>query len=154
MDIPFIDVVQFLNEFTRVSRGFKKNCCARNHMRRYKDQIALTYKYKDDCIASFYSLMKLILPGCDRDRVPYGIKEYKFSRIIMNMLRLPEKSADALALTNFRSKKVIDFAEAAFFVLRKYYNRPNDKITVGEIHKYLDAIADENANKDARKCPC
>lgn len=156
MDITFNDVCAFLDIFTKISRGSEKSSCVRDYLHKCKEKIRLNNKNQDDCIASFYSLIRLILPTCDRDRAPYGMKEFKFSRIIINMLRLPARSTDAALLTNFRVLATIsvrDFAEAAFYVLRKHYTTSSDhNITVSEVHKYLDAVADRNANNDPSKC--
>lgn len=157
MNITFSNLCSFLDKFTKISRGSEKSSYVRDYINKCKEKIRQNNTHKEDCVASFYSLIRLILPGCDRDRAPYGMKEFKFSRIIINMLRIPAKSTDAALLTNFRAIAKInvrDFAEAAFYVLRKYYTTSSDhNITVSELHKYLDAVADRNANNDPSKCP-
>lgn len=153
MDFLFKDLCTFLEAFTRISRGSEKSSCLRNYIQKCKEKIKSNNKNNDDCSISFYALLRLILPGCDRDRAPYGMKEFKFARVIIKMLSLPPKSSDAMQLTSFRATatmSVRDFAEAASYVLRKYFTTTTD-VTVEEIHRFLDTIADKNANNDPRK---
>lgn len=154
MDFLFKDLCKFFDSFVRISRGSEKGSFLRNFIQECKEKIATTNKDKDDCSASFYGLLRLIVPTLDRDRAPYGMKEYKFARVIIKMLCLPPKSPDAIQLSSFRTSatmSVRDFADAAYYVLRKYFTTSSD-VTVEEIHKLLDAIADSNANNDPRKC--
>lgn len=153
MDFRFKDLCSFFEAFSRISRGSEKGSYLRNFIQQCKDNFASSNKNKDDCSVSFYGLARLILPSLDRDRGPYGMKEYKFARVIIKMLCLPSKSPDAMQLANFRTSatmSVKDFADAAYYVLRKYFANSSD-VTVEQIHKHLDAIADRNANNDPRE---
>lgn len=154
MDFLFRDLCKFLDSFERISRGSEKGSLLRNFIEESKEKIATTNKNNDNCSFSFYGLLRLIVPSLDRDRAPYGMKEYKFARVIIKMLCLPPKSPDAMQLSNFRTSatmSVRDFADAAYYVLRKYFTNSSD-VTIEEVHKLLDAIADCNANNDPRKC--
>lgn len=153
MDFLFKDLCTFFETFKKVSRGSEKGSYLRNYIRECKAKIALNSKSNEDYILSFYGLLKLILPSCDRDRAPYGIKEFKFARVITRMLCLPPKSSDAMQLSSFRisaTRSVKDFAEAAYYVLQKYFTTSTD-VRVEEIHKLLDIVADQNANNNPRE---
>lgn len=153
MDFPFKYLCTFFESFTRISRGSEKGSFLRNFVQESKDKINTTIKNIDDRSVSFYGILRLILPSFDRDRAPYGMKEYKFARVIIKMLCLPDKGPDAMQLSNFRTSTTMnakDFAESAFYVLRKYFNNSSD-ISIEQIHKHLDTIADRNANNDPRK---
>lgn len=150
MDFLFKDLCSFFESFTRINRGSEKSSCLRNFIQDSKEKIALNNKTNADRMASFYGLVRLIVPASDRDRGPYGMKEYKFARVIIKMLCLPPKSPDAMQLSSFRATatmSVRDFAESAYYVLRKYFTTPGD-VTVEQIHNLLDAIAEKNANND------
>lgn len=154
MDFQFKELCAFFESFSKLSRGSDKSSFLRNYIQKWKEKISSSKENNDDRSASFYGLLRLILPGYDRERAPYGMKEYKFSRLIIKMLSLPAKSPDAVQLSNFRASatmRVRDFAEAAFYVLRKYFATSGD-VTIEEIHSLLDVVANKNANNDPREC--
>lgn len=153
MDFLFKDLCATLEEFTRISRGSEKSSYLRNCVQTWKERISLNDKHKEECSISFCSLLRLILPHYDRDRAPYGMKEFKFARTIIKMLCLPAQSTDAVQLYSFQANATMtvrDFAEAAYYVLRKYFTTSTE-VTIREIHRLLDVIAEKNANNDPRE---
>lgn len=150
MDLLFKDLCNFFEAFRRVNRGSEKGSYLRNFVQDWKEKIKQHSNSEDERSYTFYSVLRLILPSFDRDRAPYGIKEYRFARVIIKMLCLPQGGADAVMLTGFRASATMqlnDFADAAYYVLRKYFTKSCD-ITITQVHSLLDVIADKNANND------
>ncbi|CAF1107169.1 unnamed protein product [Rotaria magnacalcarata] len=106
---------------------------------------------------SFYSILRLLLPQSDRERIAYGLKESKLGKHLVEVLSISKDSDDGKKLLNFRvqkntrTQKGSDFAEVAYYVLK---NRCNDDVTMSiwEINKILDEIAVENGKgKEGQK---
>uniref|UniRef100_A0A0A9ZG36 DNA ligase 4 n=2 Tax=Lygus hesperus TaxID=30085 RepID=A0A0A9ZG36_LYGHE len=105
---------------------------------------------------NFHSLMRLFLPKLERERGPYGIKEYNLARTYIRILHLPKEGHDAQRLIHYtapssvKSSDVIgDFAEVAYWILRNKCGQSTN-ITVGEINDNLDLIAVKHASQDPR----
>lgn len=154
MDIKFSDLCILFETLSTTTRTANKLDRFRNFIDDYKQKARAVNG--TDTKFNFYPVLRLILPQLDRDRGSYGVKEYKFARMIINMLCIPPRSQEALQLTNFRASsalKVRDLADAAYWILRKHFNVCNmSNITVEEVNNHLDAIAQKNANNEPSKC--
>lgn len=87
---------------------------------------------------SFYPVLRLILPNLERERAPYGLKESTLSKRLVKILSLPTDSADSSRLAAFRktgNTNIKDFADAAYWVLRKYYSTSKGR------YLYIKSIA-------------
>ncbi|POS85507.1 hypothetical protein EPUL_001727 [Erysiphe pulchra] len=98
----------------------------------------------------FFPAIRLILPGRDRDRVMYGIRENAIAKILIKVLRIDRHSEDASSLLNWRlpgQKKanpamVGDFASRCYEVLskRSMKNKPGD-MRIAEVNELLDQLS-------------
>ncbi|GBN59991.1 DNA ligase 4 [Araneus ventricosus] len=105
-----------------------------------------------DTTDSFFPVMRLLLPQCERQRAAYGIKEFTLAKLLIEIFCLDKNSVDAQKLLNYRSPKSAnaeagDFASVAYFVL-KNRSPENGTLTVYDINYYLDSIAANHADKN------
>ncbi|CAH2231646.1 DNA ligase 4-like isoform X1 [Pararge aegeria] len=103
-------------------------------------------------ISTFYPILRLLLPDCERERSAYNLKATKLGALLVKVLSLNKQSQDAQKLLNFRSvhssSNESDFASVAYFVLNNRAQQTTPQLTVGAVNEILDKIAkDEVGNK-------
>ncbi|BES90790.1 DNA ligase [Nesidiocoris tenuis] len=146
-EIPFSYVCEVYEKI--VSRKDKKKKC--DILR------AFINHHRERCgVECFHPLMRLILPQLERERGPYGVKEYNLARTYIRILCLPKEGVDAQKLLNYRNPTSVrasdvigDFAEVAYWILRNKCGK-STKITVGDINASLDLISEKHASHDPR----
>ncbi|KAK9497557.1 hypothetical protein O3M35_004257 [Rhynocoris fuscipes] len=106
--------------------------------------------------ANFFILLRFFLPFFDRERGPYGIKEYNLAKIYIRILDLPKEGKDAKTLLNFRSPSTMsanqistDFADVAYWILQNRCGNTSN-LKIGEVDRYLDRISEEHAAHNPR----
>ncbi|KAG4073170.1 hypothetical protein HA402_002559 [Bradysia odoriphaga] len=101
-----------------------------------------------DCNSSIYPVLRLIIPKKDVDRDRYGIQTYTFGQIYVRILGVQPKSDVAKRLTAKCSSK--DYPNVVYDVMK---NRCCDvcKLTVYDVNKHLDTIADCYNNNNRKK---
>ncbi|XP_047525298.1 DNA ligase 4 isoform X3 [Pieris napi] len=101
--------------------------------------------------ATFFPILRLLLPDKDRERNPYNLKETKLGALLVKVLSLNKQSHDAQELLNFRSVQNSfhdsDFAGIAFFVLKNRIPQKIGLLTIGDVNALLDKIATIAENK-------
>nr|XP_034831342.1 DNA ligase 4-like [Maniola hyperantus] len=102
--------------------------------------------------STFFPILRLLLPDCERERSAYNLKETKLGALLVKVLSLNKQTLDAQKLLNFRSvhssSHESDFASIAFFVLNTRAQQTTPQLTVGAVNEILDKIAkDEVGNK-------
>ncbi|XP_018322080.1 DNA ligase 4 [Agrilus planipennis] len=104
--------------------------------------------------SSFFPILRLILPHLERDRGPFGIKEFSFAKKLINMLSLKPDGPEASCLLNyqghFKNVNIKDFADAAFWILKKYYYK-SSSLTILDINNGLDMLAQLHSSAEPRK---
>lgn len=95
--------------------------------------------------STFFPILRLMLPACERERAAYNLKETKLGNLLVKVLSLNKQSPDAQKLLNFRSVnnsfQDSDFAGVAFMVLKSRVSQNSSTLTVGAINELLDKIA-------------
>ncbi|CZS95724.1 related to DNA ligase 4 [Rhynchosporium agropyri] len=102
----------------------------------------------------FYPAVRLILPEKDRDRAMYGLKEKAIGKLIIRMLKINNKSEDALSLINWKdirgsSKSAGDFAGRCYDVLVKRAMRTKvGDMRIAEVNSLLDKLSAVSKEED------
>lgn len=104
---------------------------------------------------SLFPLMRLFLPGLDRERGAYGIKETLLAKLFIDLLKIGANSQDAKKLMQYKAPKsasiqvdINDFASVLTEVIRdRCYVKT--KISVWQVNECLDKIVLLNAQRKA-----
>lgn len=103
----------------------------------------------------FYPAIRLILPEKDRDRAMYGLKEKAIGKLIVKMLKINNKSEDALNLLNWKdvrgagAKSAGDFAARCYDVLAKRAMRTKvGDMRIAEVNTLLDKLSAVSKEED------
>nr|XP_042896531.1 DNA ligase 4 [Parasteatoda tepidariorum] len=149
-EVPFLSLCKLCNKISE-KKGKDKVQLLKDfidYWRKFHNKLHQNNPNETD---SFYPAMRLLLPQCERQRAAYGIKEFTFAKLLIEIFCLDKNSVDAQKLINYRSPKTAkaeagDFASVAFFVLK---NRSPEvgSLKVSDINQYLDNIASNNASK-------
>ncbi|RZF41479.1 hypothetical protein LSTR_LSTR000193 [Laodelphax striatellus] len=102
----------------------------------------------------FYSVLRLLLPQCDKDRGPYGLKEHALAQRFIRAFSLPKNGQDADRLMNFRAPKSTgntagDFAEVVFWIIKNRHSASGE-LSVADVNKHLDNLALKHAEHNPR----
>jgi DNA ligase-4 len=105
-------------------------------------------------VPNFFPVVRLIVPGLDLERAPYGLKERGLAKMYAELLVLPHKEKEALLHFKDPSKQLPGTAAGNIIsvlesVLR---NRAGDSagLTVEEVNRLLDELA-EAPDNDTKK---
>lgn len=104
--------------------------------------------------ATFYPILRLLLPEDDRERNAYNLAESKLGVLLVKVLSLCKNSRDAQKLLNHRSVSASqdnDFAGVASLVLKSRLTPVPSNYTVGDINGILENIANAEVGKKACK---
>lgn len=82
----------------------------RRHLRTFLDRV---FTVRD----SYFAALRLILPGLDRERGTYGLKESALAACLIDALGIAKDSEDALRLVNWRKGGARSGANAGNFSL-------------------------------------
>ncbi|XP_064992810.1 DNA ligase 4-like [Musa acuminata AAA Group] len=104
----------------------------------------------------YFSAVRLILPGLDRERGTYGLKESTLATCVVDALGLAKDSPDALRLVNWRKGGARSGANAGNFaliaaeVLQRRQGMVSGGLTIRELNNLLDQLAStENRGEKA-----
>ncbi|THU64605.1 hypothetical protein C4D60_Mb01t28220 [Musa balbisiana] len=104
----------------------------------------------------YFSAVRLILPGLDRERGTYGLKESTLATCVVDALGLAKDSPDALRLVNWRKggsrsgANAGNFALIAAEVLQCRQGMVSGGLTIRELNNLLDQLAStENRGEKA-----
>ncbi|XP_019197873.1 PREDICTED: DNA ligase 4 isoform X1 [Ipomoea nil] len=95
----------------------------------------------------YFAAMRLILPGLDRDRGSYGLKEHVLATCIIDALGISRDSDDAHRLLNWRKAgpraglNAGNFSLVAAEVLQRRQGVSSGGLTIKELNDLLDALA-------------
>lgn len=98
-------------------------------------------------ISSIFPVLRLIVPKKDVDRDRYGIQMYTFGQIYVRILGIQPKSDVAKRLTGKCSSS--DFSNVVYDVM-KSRSCTESKLTVYDVNKHLDTIADCYKNNNRK----
>lgn len=95
--------------------------------------------------STFFPILRLILPTCERERGAYNLKETKLGNLLVKVLSLNKQSADAQKLIHFRSVnnsfQDSDFPGVVYMVLKDRVTQSSSSLMVKDINEILDKIA-------------
>lgn len=115
----------------------KKPALKRKHLRTFLDHV-----YTD---REFFSALRLILPGLDKDRGTYGLKEAVLGKCLSDALGLAKQSEDAKKLFNWKKgghgSNAGDFPLVAAEVLYRRQSTSSGNLTIKSVNEYLDRLA-------------
>lgn len=101
--------------------------------------------------ASFYPFLRLFVPYKDAERGSFGIQIPTLGRLYVKALAVHPKSETARKLTNLQGNTA-DYGDIVFEVMANR-SPENGTLTVYEVNKYLDLIADHfEQNERKREC--
>ncbi|WOK95000.1 DNA ligase 4 isoform X2 [Canna indica] len=95
----------------------------------------------------YFSAVRLILPGLDRERGTYGLKESTLATCLVEALGLAKDSPDAIRLVNWRKGGSRSGANAGNFalvsaeVLQRRQGMVSGGLTIRELNDMLDQLA-------------
>ncbi|PKA52879.1 Putative DNA ligase 4 [Apostasia shenzhenica] len=104
----------------------------------------------------YFSAVRLILPGLDRDRGTYGLKESALAVALVDALGISRDSDDALRLINWRKggartgANAGNFALVAADILQRRQGLASGGLTIREVNDALDKLA----LSEGRCCVC
>ncbi|KAL5214254.1 hypothetical protein ABZP36_003406 [Zizania latifolia] len=102
----------------------------------------------------YFSALRLVLPGLDRERGSYGLKEAALAAALVDALGIAKDSDDAVRLTNWRrgggGRNAGNFALVAAEVLQRRQGMTSGGLTIKEVNDALDRLpATENRSEKA-----
>ncbi|XP_062183911.1 putative DNA ligase 4 [Phragmites australis] len=102
----------------------------------------------------YFSALRLVLPGLDRERGSYGLKEAALAAALVDALGIAKDSPDAVRLTNWRrgggGRNAGNFALVAAEVLQRRQGMTSGGLTIKEVNDVLDRLAaTENRSEKA-----
>jgi DNA ligase 4 len=113
-------------------------------------------RWRSDVGDDFYPALRLIVPEKDRDRPMYGLKERAIAKLLIKLLKIGNKTADASNLLNWKlpgeniaSGGAGDFPARCHEVLQKRAMR-NDvgSMRIAEVNELLDKLAAAQKEED------
>ncbi|XP_050372966.1 DNA ligase 4 [Argentina anserina] len=124
--------------FTWIQRS-KTSALKRSKFRKFLDAFCKPPDY--------FAAIRLILPGLDRERGSYGLKESVLATCLIDALGMSRDSDDALRLINWRKggastgANVGNFALVAAEVLQRRQGLSSGGLTIKELNELLDRLA-------------
>lgn len=94
--------------------------------------------------ASFFPILRMLLPQFDRDRSSYGIKTKSLGKLYVRILAINHDSEVAKKLTTEQkhsNKKYTDFGDVIYDVMKLRCSEES-QITVFDVNRHLNVIAD------------
>ncbi|XP_012702657.2 putative DNA ligase 4 [Setaria italica] len=130
--------------------GDKGSAKKRGRLRVFLDRAYVPSGGRDD----FFSALRLVLPGLDRERGTYGLKEAALAAVLVDALGIAKDSPDAVRLINWRrgggGRNAGNFALVAAEVLQRRQGITSGGLTIKEVNDALDRLAaTENRSEKA-----
>ncbi|RLM73698.1 putative DNA ligase 4 [Panicum miliaceum] len=130
--------------------GDKRSAKKRGRLRAFLDRAYVPSGGRDD----YFSALRLVLPGLDRERGTYGLKEAALAAVLVDALGIAKDSPDAVRLINWRrgggGRNAGNFALVAAEVLQRRQGITSGGLTIKEVNDALDRLAaTENRSEKA-----
>ncbi|MQL70248.1 hypothetical protein Taro_002564 [Colocasia esculenta] len=119
----------------------------RRHLRTFLDRVFTSHDH-------YFAALRLILPGLDRERGTYGLKESALAASLVDALGVAKDSEDALRLINWRKGGARSGANAGNFsliaaeVLQRRQGMSSGGLTIKELNDALDQLASKENRGD------
>lgn len=89
--------------------------------------------------ASFYPILRLILPSKDTERIAHGIRRKRLGDLFVKALAISENSSAGRKLTGADVSTKGDFGDVVFNVMK---DRPKEgSLTIYDVNKCLDSLS-------------
>ncbi|XP_017055785.1 DNA ligase 4 [Drosophila ficusphila] len=125
-----------------ILKSYYESFC--RHRESFRQQTGLTDDQPESGASSFYSVLRLLLPGADTGRDTYGLQITALGRLYIRVLQLPVDSSDAINLQHRTANMYRDYGDVVYAVLKpRCFNPPSD-LRLKHIHEMLDTIANED----------
>ena len=116
-------------------------------------------RWRSEVGNDFYPALRLIVPDKDRDRPMYGLKERAIAKLLIKLLKIGNKTEDAMDLLNWKlpshaaaSGVAGDFPSRCHAVLKKRPMRTEvGDMRIAEVNELLDKLA--AAQKEESQLP-
>ncbi|XP_030379064.1 DNA ligase 4-like [Scaptodrosophila lebanonensis] len=129
-------------------RYFESFC---RHRMAFRQQAGISDNHPEDGKSSFFSVLRLLMPGTDTSRDNYGLQITALGRVYTRVLQLARDSPDAISLQHKSYTPHRDYADVVHAVLKsRCFNNPSD-LTLLQIHEMLDIIANEDTQSKDRE---
>ncbi|XP_017016094.2 DNA ligase 4 [Drosophila takahashii] len=125
-----------------VLKSYYESFC--RHRESFRRQTGLTDDQAENGVSSFYSVLRLLLPGADTGRDTYGLQITALGRLYIKVLQLPGDSRDALMLQHRSGNMYRDYGDVVYAVLKPRCSNPPSDLRLQHIHAMLDTIASED----------
>ncbi|ONM14150.1 DNA ligase 4 [Zea mays] len=130
--------------------GDKSSAKKRGRLRAFLDRAYVPCGGRDD----YFSALRLVLPGLDRERGSYGLKEAALAAVLVDALGIAKDSTDAVRLTNWRrgggGRNAGNFSLVAAEILQRRQGITSGGLTIKEVNDALDRLATtENRSEKA-----
>ncbi|KAF5956535.1 hypothetical protein HYC85_003760 [Camellia sinensis] len=141
-----------MGDNTDTDTKFSVMCCLFTWMQKTKTSSKKRSKFRKfiDTYCKpcdYFSAIRLILPGLDRERGSYGLKESVLATCLVDALGMSRESEDALRLFNWRKAgpragvNAGNFALVAAEVLQRRQGMTSGGLTIKELNELLDRLA-------------
>nr|AAM51029.1 RH46576p [Drosophila melanogaster] len=125
-----------------VLKSYYESFC--RHRESFRRQTGLNNDQPEDGASSFYSVLRLLLPGADTGRDTYGLQITALGRLYIRVLQLPTDSSDAIRLQHRNGNMYRGYGDVVYSVLKPRCFNPPSNLRLKEIHQMLDTIANED----------
>ncbi|RLM66518.1 putative DNA ligase 4 [Panicum miliaceum] len=130
--------------------GDKRSAKKRARLRAFLDRAYVPSGGRDD----YFSALRLVLPGLDRERGTYGLKEAALAAVLVDALGIAKDSPDAVRLINWRrsggGRNAGNFALVSAEVLQRRQGITSGGLTIKEVNDALYLLAaTENRSEKA-----
>ncbi|XP_017086488.1 DNA ligase 4 isoform X2 [Drosophila eugracilis] len=154
--IRFRDICGVLEKVKASKKVASKEAVLRNvyesfcrHRVSFRQESGLTDDQVEDGVSSFYSVLRLLLPGADTGRDSYGLQITTLGKLYINVLQLPKDSHEAIMLQNRTGNTYRDYGDVVNAVLKRRCFNPPSNLRLKYIHELLDTIANEDIEEQA-----
>ncbi|KAM8718835.1 hypothetical protein ACLKA7_001529 [Drosophila subpalustris] len=121
------------------------------HRESFRQKSGVAVDHEEDGTSSFYSVLRLLIPGADKARDNYGLQITVLGRLYTRVLQLANDSEDAIRLKHRTWSSFRDYADVIHSVLLpRCHNEPSN-LTLKQIHDMLDIIANEDTTVKERE---
>lgn len=102
-------------------------------------------------MASFYPILRLLLPQSDIDRESYGIRTKTLGKLFIKALAISPNSEDAKKLTfELKNSDHLDYGDVVYDVM-KTRSPPTGTLSIAQVNQYLDLIGEHFKNGERQR---
>lgn len=122
----------------------EKNAAFKEFLSTFNTFRANFSKENPSCQATFFPILRLILPQVDRARESYGLKDIALGKLLIKVLAINENGTDGQLLKTAKlGDNRCDFGDVVFKVMQDRASG-DSALSVVDINRCLDELADSN----------